>query len=97
MIRIQSKDIKIKQETYFQSKNYNLWAWITKAMLLRGDNESFLKLKNLFSSDQNEEDLKQIFEATENIICHPYSGYICKQNGFNVNKMFPQRLFSTIF
>lgn len=47
-------------------------------MLLRGDNQTYLKLKKLFSSDQNEEDLKQILEATGNIICRPYSDFICK-------------------
>lgn len=66
-------------------------------MLLRGDNETYMKLKKLFSSDQNEEDLKKILEVTENIICRPYSNLISKKNGFNVNKMFSQRLFSTIF
>ena len=58
-----------------------MWGWITKAMLLRGDNETYMKLKKLFSSDQNEEDLKKILEVTENIICRPYSNLISKKNG----------------
>ena len=61
--------------------------WIIKALIIRGEKSGFEMLKSRIS-DSN------FAQKFSKIICKPHSDYISRQNGFAVNRMYGQKLFT---
>lgn len=77
-----------------KSNNIDLLG-ICKGLIMRGDNLGFKTLTTLYKENHADKDFSEKF--AERIIKEP-SKFITKDNGFQfLNKMYSQRLFTTLF